>query len=228
MNAREARRRRRLAAQQALEAPGDATIHAPAADVSDPELAEEVRAMHRTLRILQDLPEDAWALSTGAQPQRRTAPGVRWAGRRPRLALALAAAICLALGFGGGTLLTQNAGGPPVPRATHGRSIILRPVTSTLDGSLAVAVMTGPSQMVLHIDHLPPSAPGTYYELWLMTDAHHLTPMAAFRIGSAGQGRLRLRLPDQPNHYRYLDISQQRLGGGTAHSGDSVLRGRIT
>lgn len=75
---------------------------------------------------------------------------------------------------------------------------------------------------------LPPSPHGTYYELWLMTDSRHLTPIVAFSIGATGSGRLSLRLPDNPVHYRYLDISQQRLGGGTAHSGDSVLLGPIT
>jgi len=187
--------------------------------------------MGQIAELLQELPAEAWALSAVSQPEQRTARGRGWAERRPRFALPLAAAaavICLALGFGGGALVTQNGSGPSAAPSSHGRPIILRPLSSTLGRSLAVAFMTGPGQMVLHIDHLPPSAPGTYYELWLMSDARHLTPMAAFQIGSAGDGRLRLRLPDQASHYRYLDISQQRLGGGTAHSGDSVLRGRIT
>jgi hypothetical protein len=231
MSAREVRRRRRLAAQRALEAFDDATVHAPSPEIPDAELAKEVRAMDRTVALLQDLPEDAWALSVVPQPEPRVSRALRGPGPRPRLILALAAAtaaICLALGFAGGALLTDSSRRSPAPPATHGRPIILRPLTSTLGGSLAVAFMTGPGQMVVHIDHLPPSAPDTYYELWLMTDARHLTPMAAFRIGSAGEARLRLRLPDEPSHYRYLDISQQRLDGGTGHSGDSVLRGRIT
>jgi hypothetical protein len=34
-------------------------------------------------------------------------------------------------------------------------------------------------------------------------------------------------LPDDPSHYRYLDISVQHLGGGIAISQDNVLRGAI-
>ena len=81
--------------------------------------------------------------------------------------------------------------------------------------------------MVLRVNHLPPSPDGTYYELWLMTDARRLAPVAAFRVGQRGSTQLTLRLPDDPRRYVYLDISRQRIGAGTAHSADSVLRGRI-
>jgi hypothetical protein len=231
MSARGVGRRRRLAAAQVLGAPGDAAVQSLSSDTSDPPFAEEVTAMRHIARLLEELPTDAWALSAVSQPEPRATRGLGWAERHRRLALPLAAAavvICLALGFAGGALVTQNGGGSAGPQASQSRPIVLRPVTSAVDGSLAVAFMSGPGQMVVHIDHLPPSAPGTYYELWLMTDARHLTPVAAFQIGPAGAGRLRLRLPDRASHYRYLDISLQRLDGGTAHSGDSVLRGRIT
>ncbi len=60
-----------------------------------------------------------------------------------------------------------------------------------------------------------------------MSDAKRLAPVAAFRVGPRGSAQLTLRLPDNPRHYVYLDISHQRVGAGTAHSADSVLRGRI-
>jgi hypothetical protein len=87
--------------------------------------------------------------------------------------------------------------------------------------------MTAPEQMQLRVLRLPPSPPGTYYELWLMTSPTHLSPVVAFRIDASGQATLDLRLPDDPAHYAYLDISRQRVGAGTGISGDSVLRGNL-
>ncbi len=73
---------------------------------------------------------------------------------------------------------------------------------------------------------LPRPRPGTYYEAWLLTDTRHLAPIVAFDVDRHGHAALVLRLPQDPHHYRYLDISVQRVGG-TAHSGHSVLRSRL-
>jgi hypothetical protein len=82
--------------------------------------------------------------------------------------------------------------------------------------------------MLLCIAHLERSQAGTYYELWLMTDPPHLTPAAALRVPNSGEASLSLRPSDNAHHYRYLDISRQRVDSGTSHSGDSIHRGRST
>jgi hypothetical protein len=47
--------------------------------------------------------------------------------------------------------------------------------------------------------------------------------LAGSRLIGLSQATLSLRLPDNAHDYRYLDISPQRLGAGTAHSSDSIL-----
>jgi hypothetical protein len=87
--------------------------------------------------------------------------------------------------------------------------------------------MPGGNHMVLRVRNLPRSAPGTYYELWLMTSATHLLSVTSFRVGASGTGSLQLVLPDDPSNYRYLDISVQHLGAGVSISQDNVLRGAL-
>ncbi len=106
-------------------------------------------------------------------------------------------------------------------------SVVLAPLGQAAASERAVAFMPAPGQMVLRVADLPPSAPGSFYELWLMTDRRRLEPVAAFRVGDNRRAQLVLRLPDDPHRYAYLDISVQRVGAGTTHSGDSVLRGRL-
>ncbi len=57
-----------------------------------------------------------------------------------------------------------------------------------------------------------------------MTDAAKTIPVASFAIGADGAARVRVPLPADPNRFRYYDISRQRVGGGTRHSTESVLR----
>lgn len=214
------RLRRRAAAQ--LLGGDDATS-------SDPEYTRELHAMHALAEALDDLPGQAWS-DIPARPPRRA--GLLVAGGRSRFtAIAVAASLaCLAAGI----VVGENIGGTPGPgRAPQlsgsgaGQTVALHPLTDGSSAS-AVATMPAPGQMVLQVRRLPLSAPGTYYELWLMTNLHHLVPVAAFRVSSTMRERLSLTLPDDPGHYAYLDISVQKVGSGTAHSGDSVLRGDLT
>ncbi len=103
----------------------------------------------------------------------------------------------------------------------------LRPLSAPSDAS-ALATMLPAGQMVVTVRHLPRSAPGTYYELWLMTNLKQLAPVSSFRVAHDGSVHLDVVLPDNPHHYAYLDISLQRIGAGTAHSSVNVLRGAIT
>ncbi len=226
MTERWRRRRTRTAAAQRVLAEQDGARRPEPVASDDPELTRELQAMRGVASLLKDVPGEAWA----AIP----APEAVGAGERGRLRgrvlaptpglAAAAVVVSLALGFLGGAVLTGGSGSSVV---AHGPAVALRPLVGTPQQDLATAYMPGPGQMVLRVSHLPASPSGTYYELWLMSDAKRLAPVAAFRVGARGSAQLTLRLPDDPRHYVYLDISQQRVGGGTAHSSDSVLRGRI-
>ncbi len=209
-------------------APEPASGGAPVAP-SDPRAAAELDAMRSMTELLADVPAAAWAPIpapplSDASPAR--APDRR---RRVRLTAAVATAaavVCLGIGFAVGYLVQGGNGGSGSTQASA-PSVVLYPLASG-GSSRAVAYMPGGDQMLLRVTHLPPSPPGTYYELWLMSNVHHLTPVTAFQIGSGGMARLALRLPDRSSRYLYLDISEQKIGGGAAHSADSVLRGRLT
>ena len=219
-------RARAAAARRVLEEPGHGD--SPGAErTDDPAVAREIEGMEAIVNLLQEVPAEGWAAIPA--PEAATMPASRRLGRRtlrlsPILAVTAVLA-CLALGFGAGSLLTGGSGSRD---SAHGPAVALRPLAGTPAADLATAYMPGPGRMVLRVNHLPPSPTGTYYELWLMTDAKRLAPVAAFRVGAAGRAQLTLRLPDDPRHYVYLDLSEQRVGAGTAHSNDSILRGRLT
>jgi hypothetical protein len=222
----------RVAAELELGLPAAGSEHDGAQ--TDAELAQ----MRRVATILGQLPEHAWPAPApapaAARARARAAKGAAqrsWLRPVPAAAVALACAT-LALAFIVGSLthpLTGSAN-PSGTTATgrHAPHVVLAPLpASGLAHSTAVAYMTGGAHMTLTLKGLPRSAPGTYYELWLMTSYTRLVPVTSFRVGAGGDGTLRLLLPDNPHAYRYLDISVQRLGAGSAISQQSVLRGAI-
>jgi hypothetical protein len=225
VNRRQPTRLRRQAAERVLDGSGSAPTDIP-------ELAAEIEAMTAITKLLEELPSASWAPIPTPPVQtareRRTTTPTR-SLNLSRTVAAVAAAVCLVIGFGAGALLESGHGGSGAQgnRTSGGPSIVLRPLGAQAANSLAVAEMPGPGQMLLRVAHLPPSPPGTYYELWLMTNLRRLTPVASFRVDASGRARLDLRLPDNPDQYRYLDISLQQLGHGTDHSPDSVLRGSV-
>jgi hypothetical protein len=185
-----------------------------------PEPAEEA-SMAGLLELLSDLPSAAWQ-SVPARPQRRARRLPRAGRRSLRLIAAGAVAAC----FGVGVVVGSSLGGGQGVQRLRGPEVVLRPLVSGAKGA-ALAAMPAPGHMILRVEYLRPSQPGTYYELWLMTDLHRLAPVASFRVGRSGQLQLSLDLPDSPAAYKYLDISLQQLAAGSAHSSDSVLRGPV-
>lgn len=234
---------RRRAAEMVLEEWAGADVERAVAE--DPRLARELAGMRAIAGTLQGVPAEAWESHLGPAPELRPAArpqagqeqsAARPFGRLPRargmgVAFrpigAVAAAACIAGAFFVGALThpwtsSSGSGGPAVAR------VVLTPVTGTGTNGRAVAYMLGGGgRMRLRILHLPRSRPGTYYELWLMTSTSDLVGVSSFRVGNGGSGELNLILPADPTHYRYLDISVQRVGGGQAISPDSVLRGPI-
>ncbi|MGC9219876.1 MAG: anti-sigma factor [Solirubrobacteraceae bacterium] len=223
-------RARRLAAQRVLDefTPGQPTGHS---GQDDAQVDSELAQMQRVAAVLRQMPESAWP--TPALPQTRAAGAAqRFSRLRPIPSVAVVLAFAtLALAFLAGSLTHPLTGsGSPAGTAAHQHAphVVLSPVSPGASAhGTAVAYMTGGAHMTLTLKGLPSSAPGTYYELWLMTSYTRLVPVASFRVGTSGGGTLRLLLPDNPHAYRYLDISVQRLGAGSAISRQSVLRGAI-
>jgi anti-sigma-K factor RskA len=191
----------------------------------DGALSSRVRCLAPLVHQLEQLPDDAWAFVAEQHADARRTPvrRPRWWQRplavRPALASTAAAAL-LAVGVGVGVLLERTPG-------SSGATVALRALPGELPSAFARARLTDDGHIVLVIRNLPASQPGTYYEAWLMTDTTRLVPVAAFRPGADGNAKIDVPLPAAAAGYRYIDISLQHAGAGTAHSNDSVLRGTI-
>jgi hypothetical protein len=217
---------------------------ARAADAHPPELAAELDGMGALVQTLKQVPAEAWETELGPMTSRRAqAPGrnrrrlsrVRQGGHQPlrspvRLGLGALVATGLAAAFLVGSLthptLTGTGRVRPVSSGSAAR-VVLRPLPQTSGSGLAVAYMRGSERMSLRVRRLPPSPPGTYYELWLMTSDTDLVSVASFRVSGTGTADLNLALPAQPSNYEFLDISLQRVSAGATISQDNVLRGVI-
>jgi anti-sigma-K factor RskA len=217
----------------------------------DPALRAEVDATRAAMAALAELPEEAWpagaatnaadtavvgadtavgrAVADGIAsdadpPVRAPLPAARRRRRftvRPAIAFA---AIVLALAIGGavGALV---AGGGSSGSSTAPVAIVLRPLHEEAGAARGDISMPAAETMLLEVHGLPASGADGYYEVWLMNDAESLVPVASFRVGRSGRAKVEVPLPADPGSYRYFDVSRQTVGGGTAHSGDSVLRG---
>lgn len=178
----------------------------------EPALRDEVVAMEAMTGRLEELPANAWPRPMPPAPRR---------SRRLRLSLVAASLIVvLAIGIGIGELM---AGGGSTGRATA--ALTLEPLEpgSTARASIE---MPDPETMVLDVSGLEPAGPGHYYEVWLMSSDTKLVPVASFSVNDEDKADIRVPLPASPAAYRYFDVSRQAKSDGTAHSGESVLRGR--
>jgi anti-sigma factor RsiW len=181
----------------------------------DPALRERVTSLESVTGMLESLPHEAWQ-TLGERPAPHTPRTA------PRMRIGLVAAVCvllLGIGIGVGVLIER-------PGATTGAIVVLHPLSGP-SSEQATARMTSGGRMVLTVDHLPSTAPGRFYELWLMNSTSDLVAVASFRVGSDGRAQLNVPLPVSAARYRYLDISLQQAAAGPAHSGDSVLRAAI-
>jgi anti-sigma-K factor RskA len=200
---------------------------------ADPELSADVDRLSDLVHQLRTLPDEAWPASRadeGAEPEvtdtalaapGRTVKGSRRAMRR--LALSGIATVALAAGVGIGAAI-WSGGSSAGPRAT-GAAIELHALASTPARAVGIARPLSGDRLRLTVSDLPATAPGHYYEAWLMTSTTKLVALISFRVGSSGSTTLNVSLPAALRAYRYIDISLQATGGGPAHSDVSVLRG---
>jgi hypothetical protein len=106
-----------------------------------------------------------------------------------------------------------------------GATFTLKPLAGSPSAASGTARVSGSERLDLVVTGLPPNASGSYYEAWLMSSTTKLVPIASFTVDAQGRAHLELTLPAPAASYRYIDISRQAPRNGTAHSGDSVLRG---
>lgn len=181
--------------------------------------------------------EGAAPAATSEPPRRRADPaptsGPESRGRfldRFRVpVLAGAATALLAAGIGLGALI---AGGDPAtspsPRVLS--SSALRPAGPFGRRSRGEAVIRrggdGEQDLSVSVSGMPATAPGRYYELWLMR-GDRLVSLGGFKVGAAGSRDVDVPLPVDPADYRLIDISLERAGGDPGHSAVSLLRGPV-
>lgn len=190
---------------------------------SDPEFRAEVERLMPISDALGALPADAWdtpeppALKTPEEheaiPLRRRLP----AATRPLIAAAAAIAIAL-LAFGLGRVTSDSASDP-------GGRVVSLPALEGASGSGIAEIADDGSAMTVELTDLAPSAPGEYYELWLLNSPDDLISVGAIRVPESGSVSVSVPVPLRPERYQFLDLSVEPADGDPAHSGKSVLRG---
>lgn len=152
---------------------------------------------------------------------RWTSRGRRWPGWATTVATAVAAAAAGVLG----TLAVVNpadrpADQPPAVAATAN----LAAYGTTPASANGEARVFRNGELHLHVSNLP-SVDG-YYEVWLINP----DTMEMFSVGVLGRGSDAL-LPLPPNvdlsAYSVVDVSAEHYDNDTAHSGTSLLRGKL-
>jgi hypothetical protein len=95
-------------------------------------------------------------------------------------------------------------------------------------GIAIVADRNGKRQLIVQAAGLQPSGQNQAYEVWLYnsrTDAKSIGAQVTDQNGNyQGAGPL----PADYSKYRFIDVSREPVNKDPSHSGDSVLRGRVT
>ena len=197
----------------------------------NPDFRARVDRRAPVVGALRELPAEAWdGLRAAGSEQSAPLPPSR-PDRKPRrrpLSLrpafaALAAAAFLAAGIGIGTLL--DGGEEPAVRTAS--SLDLRPVSTMAASSQGTARLDGEEgRASVRLSGMPASRAGEYYELWLLDGPGKLVSLGSFRVPESGEARVEVPMPVDPQLFKFVDISVERLDEGPEHSGLSVMRAR--
>jgi hypothetical protein len=158
--------------------------------------------------------------------------------RRRRIAAAAAAATALLFillvwpvglltgdddGDDGGTSSEQAEGQPQVLG-----QLLLRPQSG--EKGVGIALITesdGERSLLVQARGLKPTRDGQAYEVWLFNSQDDATSLGAQLTDRQGNYQGAARLPENYEEFEFLDISREAVDQNAAHSGDSVLRGRL-
>ncbi len=164
-----------------------------------------------TLPPLADVPPETPASATHLDATRR--PRTKW--------LAPVAAVVAAFVVVAGAVLLTREGSSPDPPT---EAVALLAVGSTPARGEVTMSGTGASRTMVVSTDLDPTAPRSYYEVWLLNT--HTNGMVAVGVLPTS-GVAHFTLPsDLLERYDAVDLSLQPDNGQTTHSSDSVLRAK--
>ena len=107
--------------------------------------------------------------------------------------------------------------------------LLLRPQSGEKGVGIALITETdGQRSLLVQARGLKPTQQGQAYEVWLFNSQQDATSMGAQLTDKQGNYQGAGRLPDNYQDFTYLDISREQVDQNAAHSGDSVLRGRLS
>jgi hypothetical protein len=94
-------------------------------------------------------------------------------------------------------------------------------------GVAVVAEQNGQRQLVVQAVNLPVSGERQAYEVWLYNSPRDAKSVGAQVTDAEGKYQGAGPLPEDFSKYRFVDVSREPVDRVRAHSGDSVLRGRV-
>jgi hypothetical protein len=99
--------------------------------------------------------------------------------------------------------------------------------TGTPAGIAVVVEQNGRRQLLVQAARLEPSGQREAYEVWLYNSQGDARTLGGQVTDQQGNYQAIGTLPSDFEQYRFIDISREPLDKQRAHSGDSVLRGRV-
>ena len=137
---------------------------------------------------------------------------VAWTGAFAGIAAAAAVALVLVLGSGSaGPAAVAAVHSELTGVATSGEARLFNP--DRPDGTLK-----------LHLNDVPAPPKGTYYAVWVLPRGEKTMEAIGTFVARGSDVDLKLNLPGSGD-YQAVDISIQRVGGPSAHSGKSLAGG---
>jgi len=106
--------------------------------------------------------------------------------------------------------------------------LLLRPQSG--EKGVGIALITerdGERSLLVQARGLQRTRQGQAYEVWLFNSQEEAQSMGAQLTDRQGNYQGAGRLPDGYEDFEFLDISRENVDQNAAHSGDSVLRGRL-
>jgi Anti-sigma-K factor rskA/Sigma-70, region 4 len=94
-------------------------------------------------------------------------------------------------------------------------------------GIAVVAQQDGTRQVIVQAANLQPTQRGQAYEVWLYNSPEDARSLGAQVTDQRGTYQGAGPLPENYRRYRFVDVSLEPIDRNRAHSGQSVLRGRI-
>lgn len=94
-------------------------------------------------------------------------------------------------------------------------------------GIAIVASRDGKRQVIVQAASLPPNKPRQAYEVWLYNSPKDARSLGAQVTDQRGTFQGAGPLPDDYQRFKFIDVSREAIDQNRAHSGISVLRGKI-